>query len=236
MAATERALPYRGDLQALVALGNALLFTTTHPEGKSTALYRLDVDSSELKERALPCGGSALVVDGAQVYLAGTDGHVYKGGLDGALSALGDKLAPPPRALALLKGDRLAALCGAEIAVLGRADGRVRQRLPLGEEGTLIASDPSGAWLVAGTAVGTIVVFDGESRDDLMESERKKLHEGAVTALCFEPAELRVLSSGADIKVLSTHIRGRLEPEDRGGKAAHDAAIRAICYGPGERF
>ncbi len=236
MAVPERALPFRGDLQSLIGSGPALLFTTTHPEGRATALYRLDVDSSELKERALPGGGSALVADEGHVYVAGTDGHVHRGALDGPLSALGEKFSPPPRALALLSRDRLAALCGSQVVVIGRSDGAVSQRLSLGEEGTVLVSDPSGAWLVVGTTVGTVIVFDGETRAELMESERKKLHEGAVTALCFEPAELRVLSTGADVKLLSTHIRGRLEPEDRGGKAAHDAAVRAICFGPGERF
>ena len=236
MAATERALPFRGDLQGLIALGSALLFTTTHPEGHATALYRLDVDSSELKERALPGGGSALISDERHVYVAGTDGHVHRGALDGALSPMGEKFSPPPRGLALLRDERLAALCGGEVLVLDRATGKVGQRLKLGEEGTVLVSDPSGAWLVVGTALGTVIVFDGESRAEFMESERKKLHEGAVTALCFEPAELRVLSSGADVKLLSTHVRGRLEPEDRGGKAGHDAAVRAICFGPGERF
>lgn len=237
MAATERALPFRGDLTGLLALGNVLLLTTTHPEGRGTALYRLDVDLGELKSDALPAGGNALVVDEAQVYVAGTDGHVHRGPrAGGALSPLGGALSPAPRALVLLSKDRLGALTGAEIAVLSRKTGEVLQRLPLGEEGTVLAADPSGAWLVAGTTLGTLIVFDAERGQDFNESERKKLHEGAVTALCFEPSELRVMSSGVDVKVLSTHVRGRLEPEDRGGKAAHDGAVRAVLFGAGERF
>lgn len=237
MAATERALPFRGDLQGLVALGNTLLFVSTHPEGRATALYRLEVDKGELASEALPAGGAALVVDESQVYVAGTDGAVHRGArAGGALSPLGAALSPAPRALALLSRDRLAALSGAEIVVLSRKNGEILQRLPLGEEGTALAADPSGAWLVAGTALGSIVVFDAERGQNFDESERKRLHEGAVTALRFEPAELRVTSSGVDLKVLSTHVRGRLEPEDRGGKAAHEGAVRAVCFGPGERF
>ncbi len=237
MAATERALPFRGELQGLLALGNTLLFVTTHPEGRATALYRIDVDKGELDSAALPAGGAALVMDDAQIYVAGTDGRVHRGArTGGALSPLGEALNPAPRALALLSKDRLGALCGAEIVVLSRKDGAVSQRLALGEEGSVLAADPSGAWLVAGTTLGTLVVFDAERGQDFNESERKKIHEGAVTALCFEPAELRVLSSGVDVKVLSTHVRGRLEPEDRGGKAAHDGAVRAVLFGAGERF
>lgn len=237
MAATERALPFRGDLQGLVALGNTLLFTTTHPEGQPTALYRLDVDQGELREEALSAGGQALVVDEVRAWVAGTDGHVYHGPrAGGALKALGSALNPAPRALALLSQDRVAAATGADVAILSRKSGELLQRLPLGEEAAVLASDPSGAWLVAGTTLGTLVVFEAEKRATFQESERKKLHEGAVTALCFEPGELRVLSSGADVKLLSTHIRGRLEPEDRGGKAAHDAPVRAIAFGTGERF
>lgn len=236
MAATERALPFRGDLQGLLARGNALLLTTTHPEARPTALYRLDVDQGELRAWPLPAGGQAMVADEAQVYVAGTDGRVYKAPIAGGDPApLGTALTPAPRALALLSKDRLAALTGAEIAVLSRNDGAELQRLPLGEEGAVLAADPTGSWLAAGTTLGTLIVFEGERRAELQEAERKKLHEGGVTALCFEPGELRVLSSGSDTRVLSTHVRGRLEPEDRGGKAAHDAAVRAILVGT-ERF
>jgi hypothetical protein len=84
-----------------------------------------------------------------------------------------------------------------------------------------IASDPAGIWLVVGGDRGTLSVFDCEDKDKFFAAESKKLHEGAITGLMFEPEELRVTSVGADNKMLTTHVRGELEAEDRGGKNGH---------------
>src|SRR5262249_30346696 len=67
-------------------------------------------------------------------------------------------------------------------------------------------------------------------------SGSQRLHEGAVTALLFEREELRFLSAGADQKLLSTHARGKLEPEDRGRGANHTDQVTALLWGPGDRF
>ena len=75
MATIERALPYRGDISALRSLGSTLVFTTVHPEGRPTAVYRIDVDPGELKQDNLPGGASDLVFDDAHTYVAGTDGQ-----------------------------------------------------------------------------------------------------------------------------------------------------------------
>ena len=64
-----------------------------------------------------------------------------------------------------------------------------------------------------GTAKGNVSVFDGEDKSEFLISESDKLHDGAVTALLFEPDELRFLSAGADQKLLSTHARGRRYPD-----------------------
>ena len=56
-------------------------------------------------------------------------------------------------------------------------------------------ADPTGRWLVAGTSRGDVAVFTAEGREDFVLSESSRLHEGAVTALLFEPDELRFLSS-----------------------------------------
>ncbi len=234
---TDKFAAYRGALRAAVAEGHVLGFVTVHPEGQPTALYRLDVDKGELVAHALPAGGAAIVAGEGSIYVAGTDGRVHQLTIKtGKLAPLGPELTPAPSALALLEGGRLAVLAGAEVLILDRKSGAARQRLPLPEEGSALAADASGKWLVAGTARGTVVVFDAEDRDGFLAGESKKLHEGAVSALVFDPDELRVYSSGSDNKLLLTHVRGALEPEDRTGGSGHEGLVTGIVLGPEDKL
>jgi len=229
---TDRFVPFRGSLRAGLAQKHVLVFVTVHPEGRPTAVYRLDLDKSELAEDALPGGAVAIVEAGGFVFVAGTDGRIHRGkDSGGALAVLGEALDPAPTALAVLSEGRLAAMSGASIVILDREKGKLLQTLPLTDPGTALAADASGTWLVAGTARGTIAVFDGEERREFIGAESKKIHEGAVTALLFDPDELRVYSAGSDNRLLLTHVRGELEPEDRAGGAAHDAPPQALCVG-----
>ncbi len=198
----------------------------------------LDVDKAKLVQHPLPGGGVALAADDERVYVAGTDGHVHQGPRRGGALRPVTKapLDPPPRALALASEDRLAVVSGAELVVLSRKDGGELQRLPLPASGTALAADPSGTWLVAGAQNGSLAVFECEDKDAFVASEDAKLHDGGVTALLFERGELRVLSIGADQKLLTTHVRGELESEDRGGRHMHDERTPALADGPGERF
>ncbi len=245
---TDKFVPYRGALRAAVGEGHVLAFVTVHPEGQSTSLYLLDVDKAELEAHGLPGGAVAVVADEASIYVAGTDGHVHTAPVlvgsarergwtkTGRLAALGSALRPAPTALALLEGGRLAVLAGSEVVVLDRKTGAARQRLPLPEEGSALAADASGRWLVAGTARGTVVVFDAEDRDAFVAGESKKLHDGAVSALLFDPDELRVYSTGSDHKLLVTHVRGALEPEDRTGGGGHEGLPTAMVLGTEDRL
>jgi ParB family chromosome partitioning protein len=233
----ERHLTYRGDVTAAVGVGGALAFVTAHPEGHATAVYRLDAEALGLDAAALPKGGSALAADGGTLWVAGTDPRVYQapaGG--GAPKPLGPALDAPATALAPLADGRLAALVGSKVVVLARKDGAVLQALDLPEPGTCLAADPTGRWLAAGTARGTVAVFDAEDKPEYLLSASERLHEGAVTALLFEPDDLRLLSAGADQKLLSTHARGKLEPEDKGRGNAHTDAVTSLSWGPGDRL
>src|SRR5262249_10189785 len=157
-------------------------------EGQPTALYRLDVDTAELDAHALPGGGVAVVADEKAFYVAGTDGHVHRADArTGKIQAHGPKLDPAPTALVLIGHGVLAALAGAEVLILGGATAAPRQRLPLPEEGTALAADASGKWLCAGTSRGSVLVFDAEDKDAFIAGESKKVHEGAVSALLFDP-------------------------------------------------
>jgi ParB family chromosome partitioning protein len=226
---------YRGEVKSLVGVGGTVAFVTVHAEGQPTALYRLDADKLQLKSDTLPTGGRAVVADEGGFWIAGTDGHVYHFANE-KLSAVGDKLDPAPVALAVLAKDRLAVLTGSSLVVLAKKDGKLLQTLPIPETGSALAVDPTGQWVVAGTAKGNVVVFEGEDRDHFEVSASEKLHEGAVTALLFEPQELRFYSAGADNKLLSTHARGKLEPEDKGRGGNHGDQITGIVWGPGDRF
>jgi ParB family chromosome partitioning protein len=234
---TDKYTQIRGELRALLGQGAEVLITTVHPEGQATALYRLNLDSGELQTAPLGGGAVALVADDNNLYLAGTDGHLYRAGLDAkAAKALGPKLDPAPVAIALAAKDRLAVVCGKELVIVARKDGKELQRLPLNEFGTAIASDPSGVWLVVGGDRGALSVFDCEDKDKFFAAESKKLHEGAITGLLFEPEELRVMSVGADNRLLLTHVRGQLEAEDRGGKNGHTDRTVALISGVADKF
>jgi ParB family chromosome partitioning protein len=234
---TDRYFTYRGDVKAAVALGGTLVFTTVHPEKQPTGLFRLEADKLTLASDALPAGAVALLADGEVIWAAGSDGRVYCASVKGETpTVFGPPFSSPPVAFALLSEARLAVLAGAQITILTRKDGKVRQTLELPDPGACLAADPTGQWLVAGTGKGVVSVFDGEGKDEFVLSESAKLHEGAVTALLFEREELRFLSAGADNKLLSTHARGKLEPDDRGRGANHTDWITALIWGPSDRF
>ncbi|MFO0758413.1 MAG: HEAT repeat domain-containing protein [Byssovorax sp.] len=228
----DKFVPFRGALRAAIGQGQVLAFVTVHPEGQQTAVYRLDLDKMELASDALPGGAVALAEADDQLFAAGTDGKIHRGPLaGGALSPIGEAFDPAPSALAVLSEGRLAVLSGAAIAIVDRKSGKVLQRLPLAEAGTALAADATGIFLAAGTSRGVLAVFDCEEKKDFLAAESKKIHDGAISALLFDPDELRVYSAGSDNKLLLTHARGELEPEDRSGGAAHDGIVQALCIG-----
>jgi ParB family chromosome partitioning protein len=232
-----KSFTYRGDVRALAAWDGTLAFVTVHPEGRPTAVYRLDPEKLTLSEVPLPAGGAALLATDEGLWIASSDGFVYFLSAKAKSPARrGPQFSPPPVALAPLAGERLAVATGPKVAVLARKDGSVTQTLELPEAVTCLAADPTGQWLAAGTAKGTVAIYECESAPEFRLSDSAPLHEAAVTALLFEPDELRFLSAGADQKLLSTHARGRLEAEDRGRGANHTEPITAMVPGVAERF
>jgi ParB family chromosome partitioning protein len=234
---TEKFLTYRGDVRALAVSEGTLAFVTVHPEGRPTALCRLDPEKLTLTETPLPAGGASLLATAEGLWVGGTDGRIYRlPAKKGEPAAWGPQLTPP-MVLVPLAGDRLAASSGAQIAVLARGDGKLLQTLDLPEAVTCLAADPTGQWLAAGTVKGTVAVFECETAPEFRPSDSAPLHEAAVTDLLFEADELRFLSAGADQKLLSTHARGRLEAEDRGRGANHTEPITAmVAAGVADRF
>jgi ParB family chromosome partitioning protein len=233
----EKHLTYRGEIKAAAGVGGTLAFVTSHPEGQPAALYRLDADKLTLDADLLPQGGTALASSGETLWVAGGEGRLYQAPVaSGEPKPLGHALAAPATALAPLADGRLAALVGSQVIILASKDGKTIQRLDLPEPGTSLSADPTGRWLAAGTAKGTVAVFDCEEKPEFLLSASERLHEGAVTAILFEPDELRFLSTGADQKLLSTHGRGKLEPEDKGRGNNHTDLVTALIWGPGDRL
>ncbi len=235
----DKYLTYRGDISshAVVGVGGVVAFTTVHSEGQATGLYRLDADKLSLGLDPLSKGGVALASEGEVLWVAGSDAQVYELTAPGIPpKPRGAKLAAAPTAIAVLAEGRLAVLVGSQVAVLLRKDGAPLQTLELPEPGTCLAVDPTGHWLAVGMSKGTVAVFDAEGKPEFLMSASERLHEGAVTALLFEPDELRVFSAGADQKLLSTHARGKLEPEDKGRGNNHTDIVTALIWGPGDRL
>src|SRR5690606_6001197 len=97
---------------------------------------------------------------------------------------------------------------------------------------TALGADTSGQWLVAGHDDGTLSALDREEKDGFTLGDSRKVHEGRVQALCFEPEELRVLSAGSDVRIFATHVRGALDPAERSGRGMHDNSVVAFALGP----
>src|SRR4051794_14688290 len=105
----DKYLTYRGDVRAIAADGGTLAFVTVQPEGQPTALYRLDPEKLTLSEVPLPVGGQALLAADEELWIAGTDRHLYHLPAKGKKAAArGVPFDAAPVALALLSGDRLA--------------------------------------------------------------------------------------------------------------------------------
>ncbi len=212
-------------------------FVTVHPEGVDTDLYRLDAQKFGLRSARLPCAGLAIVSDATAVWVAGSNRRVYRCDSNNLSQAdLGLELSADPESLALLSNDRLAILAGSELTIIDRNNGQQFQVLALSEDGSALAHDPSGNWLAVGTARGNVSIFESEGKSDFTLSDTQQLHEGPVTALLFENDELRFFSAGADQKLLHTHARGRLEPEDKGRGNNHKDNITAMIHGPSDRI
>ena len=164
----------RGELRALLGQGGHVLIATVHPEGQATALYRLTLDSGELQAAPIGGGATGLVADDNNIFVAGSDGHIYKAGFDAKTAKpIGARFDPAPTALALASKDRLAAVCGKELVIVARKDGKELQRLALNEIGSAIASDPAGVWLAVGGDRGSLSVFDCEDKDKFFAAESK---------------------------------------------------------------
>lgn len=218
-------LTYTGEIKAILGDGNAIVFVTQHEQGMPTAVYKLNAETNKLVEVELPCGGISILKIGERYWVGGDEGSLFSlGENDRSVKAYKVKLPGPVSAMAALSEDRIALLVGEEVWIVNEK-AKSLQALKLEDVGTAIASNPGGDWLAVGTNKGRVLVFQSEDQDEFVLSESEVLHEGGVTSLLFEPESLRFFSAGTDRKLLLTHARGHLEPEDRGRTNIHADSI-----------
>ena len=77
MSLQEKALTYRGDIRAIAGGDKTLAWVTQHPQKVPTAVYRLAVESLEMTESALPCGGISIRTDKDGFWIGGDDSKLY---------------------------------------------------------------------------------------------------------------------------------------------------------------
>ena len=235
---------YRGQIMGLVANNTQAVFITRHKEQQPTALYRLDTSSERvsLAVEPLPCGATALVAADDKMWFAGTDGKLYQspfalGKSKSKSKALKIELGTDPViGLALLAAQHLAVLQNNRLIIVDCAKQTVVQTLTDLITTTCIANNPDGSWLAVGHENGQVSIYQYEDSDTqwhLLSTD--KIHQGAVSALCFEAHELRFYSAGHDKKLYSTHAQNTSQPLDKGRSRNHEAIINTIILGE-ERF
>ncbi|MBO6224958.1 MAG: HEAT repeat domain-containing protein, partial [Psychrobacter sp.] len=102
------------------------------------------------------------------------------------------------------------------------------------QKATTLAASSDGKWLVIGDDLGNVSSYqwlnnDDDSSGQLIQSSRKPLHQGRVSALCFEPIGHYFFSAGADKHLYRTHVQGELQAIDRAKSSQHAQMITALC-------
>lgn len=247
----QKTLPYRGRIQAVLSQAGQTCFVTTHVEDQATALYRLDTRQAQISlvTQALPCGATALlnvthetVVD--QLWLAGTDGQLYVSDWEGAVPTALDGVSldmsqGPVLAMAQLKQFVLLlqpyGISLLPLSAVPRQSSStpppLLYRLAFSQRATVMAVSTDQTWLAVGDDQGVISTYQCVNAQ-LQQSASAQLHQGAVTALVFEPQQQRFFSAGADQKLYSTHAQGELQALDRGKNSNHSGVIHSLlCLG-----
>ncbi len=225
----EHLVGYRGTITGLNARGNALIFSTEHPEGQPTGVYEINVDDGRMSAFELEVGGTAQLITDDWAWLAGTDQRLWAASSGEVVTAVSDPFGGRIVGLAEVDGG-VAAIEREALHIVDRT-GEIRATFDVGEPVRSVASDPSGKFVATGTSRGHIAVFQLED-GEWIEGTRERLHDGEVTAMMFSPDELRLYTTGLDCRLLISYVRGSVDTEDRGGNNMHDRAVEAMVLGP----
>ena len=238
-------LTYTGDIRGLVSDGKQIAFVTEHAESHPTAVYLIDAETNKQTQIDLPCGGVSILKTDKTFWVGGTDGALYIA-TDKQAKAAPAKLPSVATKLIRISETEIACLTGQQVLIVD-AKGKVAQTIELVSAdakvdsnktvaGSAVACSPDENWLVVGLDDGTVSVFERETESEFQLSESSQIHQGEVTSLLFDPEELRFFSAGADQKLLVTHARGSLEPEDRGRSNNHSNPITAMVLAGEDRM
>ena len=226
---------YRGELKAVTTHKNSVIFITEHLEGQATGVYRLDPDAADITMDKLPTPAVGFTKDEKNLFILGNDGQIHIGPIQGGkFKSFGEKFDPKPKKILTLSNEKLAVLGGEKLFILSSKTAKILQELQLPEEASTMATN--GDWIGVGTINGALVVFENENGKKYKQSGAKKIHQGLITSILFEQEELRVLTTSADCSLLMTHVRGELEPEDRGGSSMHKKSIQTMILGLEDKF
>jgi len=233
------ALAYRGKIRALVGFEHYLAFVTQHPEQQATALYRLDARQYPpvLHSTALSSSATALINQQEKIYLAGLDGNIYQGSiLTGELNVLWQvpQTDSPVLALALLANQQLAILQAQQWHIIDITQACWLQSHSLTQNVTRLAASADGSYVVIGDTQGILSTWQLQD-DGWHFSAQAALHQGSISALCFEPHQLRFYSAADDKQLLNTHAQGELQALDKGKSSNHSGTITAMLFGE-QRF
>ena len=109
-----------------------------------------------------------------------------------------------------------------------------------GNRATALATSNDGKWLVIGDKLGLVSSYQwsGETTTSaaLSFSSRHQSHQGAVSALLFEPIGQYFFSAGTDKNLYRTHVQGDLHPVDRAKNSQHSQKITALCVSDSRLF
>ena len=101
---------------------------------------------------------------------------------------------------------------------------------------TTLATSSDGKWLVIGDKLGLVSSYQWSDASALSISHRHQSHQGAVSALRFEPIGQYFFSAGADKSLFRTHVQGDLHPIDRAKASQHSQKITALCVSNSRLF
>ncbi|MGP9506177.1 WD40 repeat domain-containing protein [Psychrobacter sp. AOP7-D1-15] len=237
--------------------GRSLFITRQQQTQTSTpVLYILDQQGEQfsLSTTALPCAMQAISqTDDSTIVMIGDDGHLYqtdwqakkvkKTSAKSLLDTLKNSdseigcavaMAPLQDALAILypkhivvwpyQNSKTSSTAIIEPYVSAIATSNKDSVL------TALTTSNDGSWLVVADQSGDVSSYQWASDETKLSlSSRKQLHQGKVTALCFEPVGQYFFSAGADKYLYRTHVQGDLHPVDRAKSSQHSEMIKSLC-------
>ncbi|MGO2277475.1 MULTISPECIES: HEAT repeat domain-containing protein [unclassified Psychrobacter] len=234
------------------------LFITRQQQTQTSApvLYILDQQGEQfsLSTTALPCAMQAISqTDDSTIVMIGDDGHLYqtdwqakkvkKTSAKSILDTLKNSDSEIGRAVAMAPlQDALAILYPKHIVVWPYQNSKTSSTAIIEPYAsaiatsnkdfvlTTLATSNDGSWLVVADQSGDVSSYQWASDETKLSlSSRKQLHQGKVTALCFEPVGQYFFSAGADKYLYRTHVQGDLHPVDRAKSSQHSEMIKSLC-------